>query len=185
MDLLLISDENKSHYVYLKDFNRFMCNRTKNKNKKYFSKCCLQCFSSERVLIEHKENCLIINGKQTVKLKVAQLALKIISNNYLFLLKFILILNVFLKKLRAVIQIVAHTLKNIRGKNAVYRFIKAIHKGYNYCREVNKKHFSKNLIMSAEEEEKFQLTNSCWICDKLFDVGDDKSKRSLLYNRKI
>ena len=28
--------------------------------------------------------------------------------------------------------------------------------------------------MSAEEEEKFQLTNSCWICDKLFDVGDYK-----------
>ena len=29
--------------------------------------------------------------------------------------------------------------------------------------------------MSAEEEEeRSQLSNSCWICDKLFDVGDDK-----------
>ena len=28
--------------------------------------------------------------------------------------------------------------------------------------------------MSIEEEEKFQLANTCWICDKLFDVGDDK-----------
>ena len=37
-----------------------------------------------------------------------------------------------------------------------------------------KKHFNKNLIMFAKEEERFQLTNSCWICDKLFDVGDDK-----------
>ena len=37
-----------------------------------------------------------------------------------------------------------------------------------------KKHFNKNLIMSAEEEERFQLSHSCWICDKLFDVGDDK-----------
>ena len=26
MDLLLIFDENKSHYVYIKDFNRFMFN---------------------------------------------------------------------------------------------------------------------------------------------------------------
>ena len=25
--LLLILDENKSHYVYIKDFNRFMCNK--------------------------------------------------------------------------------------------------------------------------------------------------------------
>ena len=46
-----------------------MCKKTKNKNKKYFCKCCLQCFSSEKVSIEHKENCLIINGKQGVKLK--------------------------------------------------------------------------------------------------------------------
>ena len=28
--------------------------------------------------------------------------------------------------------------------------------------------------MSSEEEERFQLSNSCWICDRLFDVGDDK-----------
>ena len=46
-----------------------MCHKTKNKNKKYFRKCCLQCFSIEKVLIEHKENCLTINGKPSVKLK--------------------------------------------------------------------------------------------------------------------
>ena len=40
IDLLLITNENKSRYVYIKDFNRFMCNKTKNKNKKYFCKCC-------------------------------------------------------------------------------------------------------------------------------------------------
>ena len=67
MDLLLISDENKSHYVYIKDLNRFMCNKTKN--TKYFCKCCLQCFSSKEVLIKHKQNYLIINGNQSVKLK--------------------------------------------------------------------------------------------------------------------
>ena len=66
MDLLLIAYKNKSHYVYIKDFNRFMCNKTKNKNKKDFFKYCLQCFSSERVLIEHKETCLKVNGKQSV-----------------------------------------------------------------------------------------------------------------------
>ena len=37
------------------------------------------------------------------------------------------------------------------------------------------KHFNKNLIMSAEEEEgRFESTNICWISDKLFDVEDDK-----------
>ena len=36
MDLLLIIDKNKSHFVYIKDFDRFMFHKTKNKNKKYF-----------------------------------------------------------------------------------------------------------------------------------------------------
>ena len=51
MDLMLISDENESHYVYINNFDSFMCNKTKNKNKKHFCKCCLQCYSSEKVLI--------------------------------------------------------------------------------------------------------------------------------------
>ena len=28
--------------------------------------------------------------------------------------------------------------------------------------------------MSAEEEEKFQFDNSCWICNKSFDARDEK-----------
>ena len=69
MDLLLLINKNKSHYVYIKDFDRFMFHKTKNKNKKWFCRSCLQCFSSESVLIKHKENCLSINGKQSVKLE--------------------------------------------------------------------------------------------------------------------
>ena len=46
-----------------------MFRKTKNKNKKWFCRSCLQCFSSENVLIIHKENCLSSNGKQSVKLE--------------------------------------------------------------------------------------------------------------------
>ena len=42
MDLLLLVDDDKSHYVYIKDFNTFMFHKTKNKNKKWFCKTCLQ-----------------------------------------------------------------------------------------------------------------------------------------------
>ena len=69
MDLLLEIDGDKLHYVYIKDFDRFMFNKTKNKNKKYFCKNCLQCFSSKNVLIKHKEVCLSINGAQSVRLE--------------------------------------------------------------------------------------------------------------------
>ena len=56
-----------SHSMSILKTNRFMCNKTRCKNKKHFCKYCLQCFSSERFLVEHKKTCLKINGKQTVK----------------------------------------------------------------------------------------------------------------------
>ena len=69
MDLLLLSEDNKSHYVYIKDFNTFMFHKTKNRNIKWFCKSCLQCFSSKNVLIKHKEDCLCINGVQSVNVE--------------------------------------------------------------------------------------------------------------------
>ena len=41
-------------------------------------------------------------------------------------------------------------------------------------KKVLEKQFNKNLLMSTNDEERFQLSNKCWICDKLFDVRDDK-----------
>ena len=54
MDLLLLINDNKSHHVYINDFKTFMFHKTKNKNKKWFCRSCLQCLSSENVLIKHK-----------------------------------------------------------------------------------------------------------------------------------
>ena len=62
MDLLLLNDCDKSHYVYIKDFDRLMFHKTENKNKKWFCKSCLQCFSSENVWTKHKKDSLSING---------------------------------------------------------------------------------------------------------------------------
>ena len=55
-----------------------------------------------------------------------------------------------------------------RNKNAAYRFIEAILEEYKYCNKVMKKHFKKNLVLT-EEEEKFQSSNICWICEKLIE----------------
>ena len=77
MNLLLIIDGDKTHYVYIKDFDRFMFNKAKNKNKKYFFKCCLQCFSCKYVLTKHKEVCLSINGAQSVRLEKGTIEFKI------------------------------------------------------------------------------------------------------------
>ena len=53
-----------------------MFNKSKNKNKKHFCRSCLQCFSSKSILAEHKESCLVISGKQYVKLNKGFISFK-------------------------------------------------------------------------------------------------------------
>ena len=50
MDLLHIIDKSNSHYVYIKDIDKFIFYKRKDKNKKYLCKICLQCLSSKNVL---------------------------------------------------------------------------------------------------------------------------------------
>ena len=200
MDLVLISDENNAIMCILKILTDLCVIKQKNKNEKYFCKCCLHCFSSKKVLIEHAENCLIINGKQNVKLKNGSISFKNYFKQIHVHFKIYVDFECILKGVKSsdenndsytekyqdhipcsfAYKVVCADNKFskkvvlYRGKNAVYRFITAILEEYDYCRKVMKKHFNKNLIMSAVEEEKFQLTYSCWIFDKLFDAGDDK-----------
>ena len=48
-----------------------------------------------------------------------------------------------------------------------------------------KKHFNKNLVMSAKDEKRFQSSNKCWICNKIFDVEDQRNHCHLTVNNKI
>ena len=68
MNLLLITEDEKKHYVLIKDFNAFMYNQSKHKERKHFCMYCLQCFSSERILANHANNCLTINGTQAINM---------------------------------------------------------------------------------------------------------------------
>ena len=58
----------KRHYVLIKDFNKFMYNQLKHKERKHFCMYCLQCFKSENILTKHVDNCLTINGKQAINM---------------------------------------------------------------------------------------------------------------------
>ena len=79
IDLLLLINDDQSHYVYITDFNTFIFHKTKNKTKRWFCKSYLQCFSSENVLIKHKEDCLSISGQHSINLEKKTIQLK----NYL------------------------------------------------------------------------------------------------------
>ena len=41
--LLFLNDDDKSHYVYIKDFERFMFHEIKNKNKNWFCRSRFLC----------------------------------------------------------------------------------------------------------------------------------------------
>ena len=68
MNLLLITEDEKKHYLLIKDFNAFMFNQTKHKERKHFCMFCLQCFSFERILANHVNNCLTVNGAQAINM---------------------------------------------------------------------------------------------------------------------
>ena len=184
MDLLLLINDDKSHYVYIKDFNTFIFQKTKNENKKWFCRNCLKCFSSESVMIKHKEDCLSINGKQSVNLekriiefenyfKQLPVPFKIYADFECNLRDVEIYEGSYIKKYHEhvpcsyaykVVSIDDRFSKSIvvfKGKNAAYEFIKAILEEHKYCKKIMKKHFNKNLIMTEEEEHLFQESNNC------------------------
>ena len=201
MVLLLVTDENKSHYVCIKGFVRFLFHKTKNKNKNFFCKSCLKCFSSRKVLTKRKEDCLIINGAQSVRFEKGTIEFKNhfkqipvpfkVYDDFQCNLKSVEgyessyskkkksqnhIPCRFAYKLAYVDDEFSKPIVGFRGENAAYEFIEAILEEFEYCKKVMKKHFSKKLIMSDEEEKQFQSSNTCWICGKLID-NDDKKVR--------
>ena len=71
-----------------------------------------------------------------------------------------------------------------RGENTADKFIEAILKEYWYCKKVMEKYFNKNSIMS-EEEQRFQSSRTCGICEKLIDDDDEKIRDHCHINWKI
>ena len=155
--------------------------KQKNKNKRYFCKCYLQCFGSEKVLQKHKENCFIINGKQTVKLKSGSINFKNyfkqlpvpfkICGDFECILKGVKssdknngsntekyqdnIPCSFAYKVVCINNKFSKKVVLYRGKNAPYRFIEAILNDYDYCKKMIKEHFNKNLIMLQRKKTDF------------------------------
>ena len=171
INLLLVSNGYINHYVYIKDFNRLMFSKTKNRNKKWFCKSCLQCFSSENILLEQGRDCLLINGSQNVKLEKRFIEFKNCNKQIPAPFKIYadfecLFKNVdcgvddcfsytkkyqddipcsFAYKLACLDSKFSKYIVVYRIKNAVSKFIKCIFEEYGYCRSVMKKHFNNNL----------------------------------------
>ena len=138
----------------------------------------MQCFSSKNILTEHKKVCLSINGAQSVRFEKGTTKFK----NYFkqipvpFKIYADFECNLesvesyegsyskkyqdhipcsFAYKLICVDDKFIRLIVAFRDENATLKSIESILKEYEYCKEVMKKHFNKNLIMAEEEEGQF------------------------------
>ena len=81
VDLLLLGEERKRHYVFIKDFKTFMYDYTLHCVKKHFSQYCLEAFSTEKILKRHIKTALklMTNKKLQYLKKATMLNLKIMG----------------------------------------------------------------------------------------------------------
>ena len=202
MELLLITKGENKHYVLIKDFNKFMYNQTKHEHKKHFCMYCLQCFSREDVLTEHKNNCIPINGKQAIKMPEEGDEVYFKNHHKQLSVPFVIYAD-----FEAITEKVdscqpnnkksyteayqKHTdcgygykvvccyddkyskpVQIYRGENAVYKFMENMLEEVNWCKQTMEEQFNKPLKMTMENETDFQKATKCHICDRQYQDKD-------------
>ena len=202
LNLLLITKGEVKHYCLLKDFNKFMYNQTKHKERKHFCMYCLQCLSSKEHLEKHKVDCVEINGKQAIKMPVS--GSKIAFKNYRKQLPTPFVIyadfEAIIEKVGEKAPQKSHTeqyqkhtacgygykvvcfyddkfskpIKIYRGEMVIHKFMKDMLAEVKYCQKVVNDHFSKPLEMTDEDEESFQRAEECHICKEPYITSDVK-----------
>ena len=189
LNVLLISNEEKSRYVFIKDLNRLMYSKTKNKDRKYFCMSCLQNFSTKEILNKHKEQCLLINDTQTIKYETGKIKFKNFDKQIPIPFKIYADTECLLKridikegkyaklyqkhisnstgaKLFCIDDRFTLPTKPFTGNNSVNDFIKW---GFIQQKRINQiidNHFNKKLKMTMKNENNYQNSEICWICSQ-------------------
>ena len=198
LNLLLITEGEKKHYCLLKNFNKFMHNQTKNNGRKHFCMYCLQGFSSERVLNNHKVDCIEINGKQSIKMPApgSTVAFKNYRRQlpapFVIYADFEAITEKVSQKKSHTEQYQKHTacgygykvvccyddkfsksIKIYRGEMAIHKFMNDMLYEVKYCKKIAKDHFTKPIEMTNEDKESFRSAKECHICKIPYGVNDN------------
>ena len=194
MNLLLIDRDGKSHYVLINDLNRLMFNITKDRDNKHFCIRCFQHFSSDKVLMDHKEDCIVINGGQAIKMppKGSYVEFKNYRNRlqvpFVIYADFESLLPSVEKegseRVRPYQEHIAcgfsykvvcsfddkysKPIRVGRGKDAVYDFLTSVLDEARRCTTIMKK-IKKPLVITPSDEADFLRSEQCHICGKAYD----------------
>ena len=175
----MIGEEQLIHYVLIRDFNTFIYDHTLHRERKHFCSYCLQAFSTEEIIKPRINYCFKINDKQRIIVHKKVQYIKLKNYGRKTKLPFIIdadfesifvpddnenqnskkpdtnkyqkhIAYSFGCKLLCVDDRFTKPFKTYLDKDAVYNFINNIIKESNYCSNVMKKHFKKELSMTKE-----------------------------------
>ena len=198
LNVLLITSEEKSNYVFIKDFDRLMYSKAKTKNqqqKNFFCLACLQNFSTEEILSNHQKKCLLINGCQAVYYefeiikftnyeKQVPMSFKIYADTECFLKRTnsyegehtIKYQEHYSNSTGAKLVCIDHryTLVVIisKGDDCVNKSIWSVFNQKKQTKEISSNHFNKELIMTPQDEEIYNNSPICWICNE--ELNTDK-----------
>ena len=148
---------------------------------------CLQSFTKEEILNQHKKQCLLINGCQAVNYELG--TIKFTNHNKQIHIHFKICADTewFLKCVNSyegehIIKYQEHITNSIgaklvciddiftlpsiifKGKDCTNKFILWVPDKQKWTQQITKQYFNKRLIMTSEDEEIYNNSHICWIC---------------------
>ena len=153
---------------------------------------CLQNFTTKEILSNHRERCLLINETQAVKYETGTIKFKNFDKQIPIPFKIYADTECLLKRIdikegkytklyqehirnsicaKLVCIDNRFTLPTIifEGKNCINNFIKWIFTQQERINQIINNHFNKKLKMTIEDENNYQNSKDCWICNEKLD----------------
>ena len=161
---------------------------TKSLHKKHFCMSCLQNFTTKEILNSHRERCLLINDTQAVKYETEIIKFKNFDKQIPIPFKIYADSECLLKRINVnkggytklyqkhipnsiacVDDRFTLPTKIFTGSNCIKEFIEWVFEQKKYCNQIINKHFNKKLKMTIEDENNYQNSQDCWICNEKLD----------------
>ena len=166
---------------------------------------CLQSFTKEEILNQHKKQCLLINGCQAVNYESGTIKFANYNKQIPIIFKIYADVECFLKRTNSyegehTTKYQEHTPNSIgvklvciddrftlpsiifKGKDCINKFITWVLDKQKWTKQIIKQYFNKRLIMTNEDEEIYNNSHICWICkeelntDKIRDYSTNTGK---------
>ena len=127
IDLLVTSNTETNHYVWIKNFNKLCAGVTKNATKKFFCKHCIQHFPSEDRLEKHMMDCIVLTKCQAIQMPAEGEVIKFKSFRETVKINFVIYAD-----LESILQKLTVTQKEEMGQEQTEKLQKHVACSYGY-----------------------------------------------------